>query len=191
VSKQLDERIIIDADTYFRTGSNKLYLRPLNAVSVKLKLPSYSSQGSDDDEAEEMNAVPNGHRSTSMVVRRADQVEENEQVLTDDQCLICSPWVKGYALKSKQWTAFLVKNVRAISWNQDAFDHLVLPQGYKDLILGFVQGQLTNSKDFDDLIDGKGRGLTLLLSGPPGVGKTLTAEVVAEKLEAPLGGFGY
>ncbi|KAG9996491.1 P-loop containing nucleoside triphosphate hydrolase protein, partial [Aureobasidium melanogenum] len=39
---------------------------------------------------------------------------------------------------------------------------------------------------YDDVIQGKGRGIILLLCGPPGVGKTLTAESVAEHMQVPL-----
>lgn len=40
--------------------------------------------------------------------------------------------------------------------------------------------------NFDDVIRGKDRGIILQLSGFPGVGKTLTAESVAEVMHAPL-----
>jgi AAA+ superfamily predicted ATPase len=40
--------------------------------------------------------------------------------------------------------------------------------------------------NFDDVVRGKGRGIILQLSGPPGVGKTLTAESVAEVMKVPL-----
>ncbi|KAK3935966.1 P-loop containing nucleoside triphosphate hydrolase protein, partial [Diplogelasinospora grovesii] len=39
---------------------------------------------------------------------------------------------------------------------------------------------------FKDFVQGKGRGINFLLHGPPGVGKTLTAEVLAESSRIPL-----
>ena len=39
---------------------------------------------------------------------------------------------------------------------------------------------------FDDIIQGKGKGMSILLSGPPVIGKTLTAEAVAEIFQKPL-----
>lgn len=67
-------------------------------------------------------------------------------------------------------------NIGDIPWNENAFASLVLPGGYKDLILGYVEEQIHGEKSFDDVIEGKGQGLILLLAGPPGVGKTLCAE---------------
>ncbi|KAH7131172.1 P-loop containing nucleoside triphosphate hydrolase protein [Dactylonectria macrodidyma] len=42
------------------------------------------------------------------------------------------------------------------------------------------------SDGFRDLVQGKGRGINFLLYGPPGVGKTLTAETIAETYRIPL-----
>ena len=40
--------------------------------------------------------------------------------------------------------------------------------------------------DFDDFVQGKGQGLVINLFGPPGVGKTLSAEAASEHLRRPL-----
>jgi len=45
---------------------------------------------------------------------------------------------------------------------------------------------LHNDETFADIISGKGSACIFLLHGPPGVGKTLTAEAVAELLHRPL-----
>jgi hypothetical protein len=60
---------------------------------------------------------------------------------------------------------------------------LVLPPAQTDLI-----DILTAEMDvlMDDIVAGKGGGTTVLCAGPPGVGKTLTAEVYAEIIGRPL-----
>lgn len=76
--------------------------------------------------------------------------------------------------------------VRQIAYNDAAFPNLMLPAGYKSLILSFVDGQARSRTAFDDVIEGKGQGVIMLLTGNPGIGKTLTAEAVADKLRKPL-----
>ncbi|KAK3694192.1 ATPase [Podospora appendiculata] len=92
---------------------------------------------------------------------------------------------RGYSLKLKKWLDFFIEQVDEITWNTNAFDKLVLDEDQKELILAFSESQLEGST-FDDVISGKGKGIICLLSGPPGVGKTLTAEAVAENLKVPL-----
>ena len=82
-----------------------------------------------------------------------------------------------------------VEGVKDIVWNSRAFDSVVLPSAQKDLkqlILAFAQSQAKGGELFDDSIQGKGRSVILLLDGPPGVGKMLTAESVAEVMKVPL-----
>ena len=77
---------------------------------------------------------------------------------------------------------FNVDLLSAIEWQDDAFDQLVLPSSQKALIKGLVESHRgPNEEDeFDDFIMGKGRGLIINLFGPPGVGKTLSAEATSE-----------
>lgn len=60
---------------------------------------------------------------------------------------------------------------------------LILPPEHTDLI-----DILTAEMDvlMDDIVEGKSGGTTVLCAGPPGVGKTLTAEVYSEIIRRPL-----
>ncbi|KAJ5564920.1 hypothetical protein N7513_001162 [Penicillium frequentans] len=111
------------------------------------------------------------------------------QELTETEWVIASPMVHGYSIKDKEWLQFYLDNAKDIEWNTQAFDSLVLPKGqedFKDLILAFAKAQSKQLDNFDDIVQGKGRGIIMQLSGPPGVGKTLTAESVAEVMQVPL-----
>ncbi|KAF2130042.1 P-loop containing nucleoside triphosphate hydrolase protein [Dothidotthia symphoricarpi CBS 119687] len=112
---------------------------------------------------------------------------KTEQIrLTEQHHLICLSRVRGYSLRKKEWLLFYLDQIKDIDFNTNAFDSLVLPPDQKELILSFAESQAMQSTPFDDVISGKGRGHITLLSGPPGVGKTLTAESVAEHMRAPL-----
>jgi SpoVK/Ycf46/Vps4 family AAA+-type ATPase len=106
--------------------------------------------------------------------------------LSDEQLIHCSSLLKGYALKTKRWLSFFVDSVSEITFNNLAFDSLVLPSDQKELILAFAESQVKYKDTFDDVISGKGKGIIMLLSGGPGIGKTLTAESVAENMKVPL-----
>jgi hypothetical protein len=74
-------------------------------------------------------------------------------------------------------------DITPYAYRPDLKDKLVLPPEQTDLI-----DILTAEMDVlqDDVVAGKGGGTTVLCAGPPGVGKTLTAEVYAEVTGRPL-----
>jgi SpoVK/Ycf46/Vps4 family AAA+-type ATPase len=53
-------------------------------------------------------------------------------------------------------------------------------------MLQLLKAHREGNSSLEDIVSGKGKGLIGLLQGPPGSGKTLTAEVIAETAQMPL-----
>jgi len=72
---------------------------------------------------------------------------------------MCNSKVRGFCLRDRRWRFFNVDLIHDIEWNEEPFNNLVLPEGYKDLILAFVESQLKQNERFEDVINGKGTSL--------------------------------
>ncbi|KAK0656210.1 P-loop containing nucleoside triphosphate hydrolase protein [Cercophora newfieldiana] len=159
VAIQVDGRIIVDIDSFNRYSPYRTrYLNDWNAKDLE-RLGKHKDEHGVNDEGQ-LRLTPYHH-------------------------MLARSRTRGYSLKLKKWLDFYIEDIAEITWNTNAFDKLVLPDDQKELILAFSESQLEGSS-FDDVISGKGKGIICLLSGPPGVGKTLTAEAVAENLRVPL-----
>lgn len=99
-----------------------------------------------------------------------------------------SAFFAQYEMTDNGLEQLLVEHIGPVQWNKDVFDrHLVLGRQKKDIIKALVTVHIASSSfTTTDIIEGKGKGLIILLHGGPGTGKTLTAESVAELAERPL-----
>jgi hypothetical protein len=93
------------------------------------------------------------------------------------------PFILMYHLELHHYVWVHVDDMAPYVYRPDLKQKLVLPEEQTDLI-----DILTAEMDvlMDDIVAGKSGGTTVLCAGPPGVGKTLTAEVYSEIIQRPL-----
>ena len=112
-------------------------------------------------------------------VKRFERVDP----LVEDPEIPVHPYIPVYHLGRHGRYKVHVSNLQIYEFDKDLDRNLILPKQTKNLIDALVsQGRVS----FKDIIEGKGEGACILLGGPPGVGKTLTAQVFAEATERPL-----
>ncbi|EFX04446.1 aaa family ATPase [Grosmannia clavigera kw1407] len=150
-----------------------------------------------DDSNEEAKADEIGPDKKSNTARpssgssTADDTDEKAEKAPpefgDEEYLLASSVILGFAFAEKLWLEFTVSNVKEIQWNDTAYDSLVLEPKTKDIVKALVESHKYHAAEsIDDVIQGKGKGLVAVLHGPPGTGKTLTAEGISELLKCPL-----
>ncbi|VUC31306.1 unnamed protein product [Clonostachys rosea] len=171
---QLNERVIIDCAKKSSDASGN---RVADCITKALPAardaePVSNSQTSDDGIEPDLT----------------DYVKPKGPGLVDEDYLICCNVVTAFATKQKIWVEMvLVSQLSKIVFNEDPFKSLQFPADKKQFIRRLVEGfKSDRSNSYDDVVDGKGKGLIFLLYGPPGLGKTLTAESVAEVAQRPL-----
>jgi hypothetical protein len=98
---------------------------------------------------------------------------------------LCPPYILGFSCARKDWCRYYITNLAPVPWKPNAFDSLILPQSQLTLVRALVTSHTfpTSARDEDQQ---KGKGLVCLLHGPPGSGKTLTAECAAETTQKAL-----
>lgn len=118
--------------------------------------------------------------------------------LRDQDVLLLPKRMFSYALRERRFLPVDLTLLKPVPYEADVFDNLRIHQDYKDIVRGLVMSHFQKKAlerqyadaarggPSQDLIQGKGRGLVVLLHGAPGVGKTATAEAVAMENKKPL-----
>ncbi|KAK7935965.1 hypothetical protein PG985_001460 [Apiospora marii] len=135
--------------------------------------------------------------ATDKYLKQAATSKDEVNVAEDDLILLPRR-LFAYALEERLFLPIDVRFLRPITVQESAFEQLQLPDLYKSMLKAAVEShmrrhtiekQLGDQGDHirsQDFIRGKGRGLNIMLHGEPGVGKTATAEAVAQWTRRPL-----
>ncbi|KAJ7255682.1 hypothetical protein C8J57DRAFT_1721711 [Mycena rebaudengoi] len=144
----------------------------IDGTSYNRICADFSWEAGDDEEAAEALFWAEESLSVEeLAAFKAGQVAwKAARVLTDEEALLATNILRGFSFTEKKWFLLFIENFSEINWNKALVSSQLRAEGSK----------------FDDIIKGKGRGLVTVLHGAPGVGKTLTAECIAEYTHRPL-----
>ncbi len=92
-----------------------------------------STQGDMDDNEAAADKKENGEE-TDKNLKEYDKEEDITPVFSDEEYLIASPVVLGFAFAEKLWLEFTVSGVKEITWNEQAYDSLVLESKTKAIV---------------------------------------------------------
>ncbi|CAG8951356.1 hypothetical protein HYFRA_00007267 [Hymenoscyphus fraxineus] len=127
--------------------------------------------------------------STSLISKLAKllEMENNDpKNLTKDQCFLMSPDVPCFALDNKSWMSTHIDCLHEIE-ESTAPTKLVMEETHLKLIKSLADSQTSSKSAWAaDSIKNKGKGVIILLHGPPGVGKTYSVECTAVATKRPL-----
>jgi AAA+ superfamily predicted ATPase len=117
------------------------------------------------------------------------QIVDDEEEIDEEESegntvkLPVHPYVKAFDLDKHAWVSINTENLEDYPWDNTLMEKLILPEEQKQLINMLMT---TTGERVDDIIAGKMNGVIVIATGPPGVGKTLTAEVFSEAIKRPL-----
>jgi AAA+ superfamily predicted ATPase len=178
-----DGRIMIDTVGSYEAGYSVStgYDTMIFAIHEKVKEINVHIRQQLNKKKSSISSLTNGNSTTDSI-----NLDGPLMMKTIPSCLIELTWptVCGFSFTSKCWGDVLIEGVSEIQFAETSFDQLVLPPSTKRMIKALVRH--SNDNNFHDIISGKGEGSVFLLYGPPGVGKTLTAEAISELLHRPL-----
>ncbi|THX66131.1 hypothetical protein D6D08_07458 [Aureobasidium pullulans] len=123
------------------------------------------------------------------------RTEPIQTLESDDDLVLLPSRVMGYSYRDRTFNAFNIDRLEPVTAKSEGFDGLALPKGHQMMVEALVKEHFIKKEAYEkhgrsapgmDMISGKGRGLIMLLHGYPGVGKTSTAECVAQSTGRPL-----
>lgn len=167
-------RVMVDTQGSYDAGYSVSVGYDPMVLAIKYKYKEYMLQMRQQQQQSSSDHVSTADAHDNMIL--FDSVPQEYLTMT-------WPAAVGFSFTSKSWGDVLIDGLEEIKFEEATFDRLVLPPARKRILKALVRH---SSDSFTDIVSGKGEGSVFLLYGPPGVGKTLTAEAISEMLQRPL-----
>lgn len=200
-------RVIVDADGYDRFGPNE----DRNVPQIKVRPPplrnsrgGYLHAPGSNPAKDQLPALKPRCTCAACSKQRGAREEElgpfagfedidpnkDSPPNNDLYFLAMVDTIPAFVLGERRWAFVKVEGLKEVKPDREAFKYLVLDEEIKltvkSLIGKFASSDGKVSPWPNDFVKGKGEGRIFLLHGSPGVGKTCTAECVAELTHRPL-----
>ncbi|KAK4939317.1 hypothetical protein LTR10_020406 [Elasticomyces elasticus] len=210
-SRKINGRVMIDSRTFYNDGESADRILRLKVPTEDGIIASDSSTGSDssaisDSRYHNRRRRRNYRRRIRDFKKGAargrgmadyDFIEPSKIQFTDDHYMLFPARIWGFVLRERRWYLLNIDNVKDPVFQENIIDDLVLKEEAKNLIQALsntATDDATSTEDQSesfghwsaDIVQNKGEGRIFLLHGRPGVGKTSTAECVAESARVPL-----
>lgn len=157
------------------TVTNDISVASHRGKGLKAFLSSESHSNPDEYSSLDNDELPEAkgkQKSSEYEKTRGDHEWTNIDFLT------CPSTLVAFSLDEKVWVNVQVERLSDVVWLESPFDFLELDTGKKKLIQNLTRRFKTKGISEGSIRgtgEGHGGNLIILLSGPPGVGKTLTA----------------
>ncbi|KAH7350607.1 P-loop containing nucleoside triphosphate hydrolase protein [Rhexocercosporidium sp. MPI-PUGE-AT-0058] len=184
-------RVVIDMDQYYADPS-------IRDVDLKPVLMANDNDINDDNEDDTtartgcrcVNCGKKPRQRKGRDWTKFDNIDPDDSPAPDDDLFyrLCNEVVYAYLLQDRKWESVHISDLHEIAFDENLLDSLVLPPEIKSTVqaLAWNASQKVGDTSDANYMTGKGNGQILLLHGAPGVGKTATAECVAELVKRPL-----
>ena len=120
-----------------------------------LKIPKEEAEKGSGDKLDAL-APKDGESDAKVDTEGSEATDDAEAdstpVFSDEEYLISSPVVLGFAFSEKLWLEFTVSGIKEIQWNEGAYESLVLEPKTKDIVkVGYRRTYQRNATDANRL----------------------------------------
>ncbi|KAF4885537.1 hypothetical protein CGCFRS4_v011905 [Colletotrichum fructicola] len=195
LSESIESPVVVDFERCFQTIPDWKPCRTPQELSVPFKDEKVPNAAMDDDRMWDL-------RMAEKVLNYTEQSQTLEWIgrtaPTGDEVLLFPDRAFAYVLRTRKWACLPLgssepngesNHLEEMKPESSAWDNLQIDDNHRSIIQSMMathfRKKRSQRRQFD-LIQDKGKGLIVLLHGVPGVGKTSTAETVAQYYNKPL-----